>query len=125
MRDDLLGDAIESLAAMSAAAGPDGPEEPCTVEQTPFSPKATTKVTHMATFGGDQYRFTFLNGYGASVIRHAGSYGSELGLWELAVLGKNGHLTYRTLITDDVIGYLTEADVSKLLDDIAALPVDK
>ena len=33
--------------------------------------------------GGIQRFFKFNNGYGASVIRHDSSYGSEKGLWEL------------------------------------------
>jgi len=45
------------------------------------------------------------------VIRHFGSFGSEEGLWELAVLKfKNDGtytLTYDTDIADDVIGHLT------------------
>ena len=55
------------------------------------------------------------NGYGASVIIGDPSYGGHIGLYEIAVLDKDGHLTYDTPITDDVIGYLTEADVSEIL----------
>ena len=36
--------------------------------------------------GGVQHTYKFPNGYGASVIRHEGSYGYSQGLWELAVL---------------------------------------
>lgn len=39
--------------------------------------------------GGVQYRFTFSNGYGASVVKFYGTYGFGRDLWELAVL-KNG-----------------------------------
>lgn len=73
--------------------------------------------------GGVQHEYKFPNGYGASVVRHDFSFGRESGLWELAVLGQDGRLTYETPITDDVIGYLSEADVNEHLAAIAALPV--
>jgi len=63
----------------------------------------------------------FPNGYGASIIRGPHSYGGAQGLYELAVL-KDDHLCYDTPVTDDVRGYLSEDDVTGLLEDIAALP---
>lgn len=72
--------------------------------------------------GGEQYKYRFDNGYGASVIRNGTSYGGESGLWELAVLGPDGHLTYETPITSDVEGYLGPDAVARLLGDIQALP---
>lgn len=57
----------------------------------------------------------FDNGYGASVVRHSFSYGGKSGLYELAVLDKNGDLIYDTPITDDVIGYLTPEEVTEVL----------
>ncbi len=68
--------------------------------------------------GGSQVIHKFENGYGASVVQHEFSYGSEDGLSELAVLkfdGDDWNLTYDTEITGDVIGYLTEEDVQDLL----------
>jgi hypothetical protein len=50
-------------------------------------------------------RITFDNGYGASVVRHEYSYGGKDGLYELAVLDKNGDLCYDTPITDDAVSY--------------------
>ncbi len=71
---------------------------------------------------GVQYLFSFpYNHYGASVIKHPGSYGYEGDQWELAVLYE-GHLTYDTEITQDVVGYLTDEDVVELLERIQALP---
>jgi uncharacterized small protein (DUF1192 family) len=67
---------------------------------------------------GRQRRYAFPNGYGASVINDG--YGSEQGHFELAVL-KGDHLTYETPITDDVLGWLTAAEVEQKLDEIAAL----
>lgn len=78
--------------------------------------------------GGVQRLYRFENDYGASVIRHNSSYGSDEGLWELAVIryrypdSGSYVLVYYTPITDDVIGHLTEPEVEKLLMDIEALP---
>ena len=54
----------------------------------------------------------FDNGYGVSVVRHRYSYGNGLNLFELAVIDKEGDIVYSTPITDDVLGYLSEDDVS-------------
>jgi hypothetical protein len=78
--------------------------------------------TEHAVMGGVQRRYEFENGYGASAVCHPYSYGGPAGLWEIAVLDKDGHLTYDTPITDDVLGYLSEADRDKWLEVIAALP---
>ena len=71
------------------------------------------------------HRFRFENDYGASVVKHFGSYGFEDDLFELAVLDykKNelGLLCYDTEITNDVEGYLTNDDVLELLSKIKQL----
>ena len=74
------------------------------------------------TFGKDsfawQWRFKFDNGFGASVIKHFGSYGFEDDLFELAVLrwtGEYHEIAYDTSVTDDVIGFLTNNDVMEYL----------
>jgi hypothetical protein len=66
-------------------------------------------------------RITFDNGYGASVVKHEFSYGGKDGLYELAVLDKDGELTYDTPITNDVIGYLREVDVTDVMEKIQKL----
>ncbi len=66
-------------------------------------------------------RVMFDNGYGASVVVGPHTYGGEDGLYELGVLGKDKKLTYDTPVTDDVEGYLTEDDVTKLLEQIQKL----
>ena len=66
-------------------------------------------------------RITFDNGYGASVVKHEYSYGGKDGLYELAVLDKDGELTYDTPITNDVIGYLREIDVTDVMEKIQQL----
>lgn len=72
-------------------------------------------------YGGIQKVYKFPNGYGASVIRHKGSYGFAKGLWELAVLDRAGDLCYSTPITDDVIGHLTNEEVNLKLNEIRGL----
>ena len=81
--------------------------------------------------GGIQYIFRFNNNYGASVVKHSGSYGYEADLWELAVLEFNGSgiwdwdLTYDTEITDDVLGWLNDMVVYEVLSKINALEASK
>ena len=72
-------------------------------------------------YNGVQSRVFFDNGYGASVVKHDYSYGGKDGLYELAVLDKNGELTYDTPITNDVIGYLREVDVTDVMEKIQKL----
>ena len=83
------------------------------------SPMAVFTRGEDALIPGKQWKFRFPNGYGASVINDG--YGARAGLYELAVLGPDDHLTYDTPVTDDVLGHLTEADVADALDRIAAL----
>ena len=63
----------------------------------------------------------FDNGYSASVVRTEHSYGGKAGLYELAVLDKKGNICYNTPITNDVLGHLTEDDVTETLNKIEAL----
>ena len=69
---------------------------------------------------GVQVVHEFPNGYGASVVKHDYSYGGKDGIWEMAVL-KEGELCYNTHITNDVIGYLSDADVKSTLKEIEQL----
>ena len=70
---------------------------------------------------GKGSRVHFDNGYGASVVSHTFSYGGALGLYEIAVL-RGGDIVYDTPITSDVIGHLTEEDVTEVLKQIQQLP---
>lgn len=76
---------------------------------------------------GIQYVFRFRNDYGASVIKSEHSYGHEKDLWELAVIKFYGpgerqwDLNYETIITDDVIGNLTNEEIRNLLQRIKEL----
>ena len=90
------------------------------------------KLSNMKTFndlvfkqdiqrGLNAAKVMFDNGYGASVIIGPHTYGGEDGLYELGVLGKDKKLTYNTPVTEDVKGYLSEDDVTKLLEQIQKL----
>jgi hypothetical protein len=70
---------------------------------------------------GKKSRMQFDNGYGVSVISHTHSYGGRNGLYEVAVLDSDGNLTYETPVTNDVIGYLTEEDVTDIMKQVQEL----
>ena len=76
---------------------------------------------HPNLLGGVQARIQFENGYGASVVCTPYTYGGDKGLYELAVLDSGGNLTYDTPVTNDVEGYLSEDDVTNLLEQIQQL----
>jgi len=71
--------------------------------------------------GRKQCIVQFPNGYGASIVQGPHTYGGSNGLYELAVFGKNGEISYDTPITNDVLGYLSELEVEKTLADIKNL----
>ena len=70
---------------------------------------------------GVQCRMMFENGFGVSVVSHTYSYGGKDGLFEVAVLGKDGDLTYATPVTNDVIGYLSPDDVTDVMKQVQNL----
>ncbi len=80
------------------------------------------KITQ-AMNGGTQTVYRFHNGYGASVVNHSYSYGTEM-----AVILFSGpsmedwSICYTTPITDDVLGHLSPEDVERYLDLIQLLP---
>jgi len=63
----------------------------------------------------------FSNGFGASVITGEKVYSTKEAPYEIAILDKNGKITYDTPLASDVIGYLTEAGADDLLKDIEEL----
>lgn len=85
------------------------------------------KITERPANEGIQKLYRFENDFGASVVRHRFSYGNEEGLWELAVVKFVGdgesdfRLAYDTHITEDVLGYLSDEDVLKTLEEIKSL----
>jgi len=70
---------------------------------------------------GKQARLQFDNGFGVSVVSHTFSYGGKDGLFEVAVLDKDGKLTYETSVTNDVIGYLEPHEVSEIMEQVQNL----
>ena len=76
---------------------------------------------HPNHMGGVQAIVKFDNGYGASIVKTPHTYGGDKGLYELAVLDSDGHLTYATPVTDDVIGYLRDIDVTDVMEKIQQL----
>ena len=74
---------------------------------------------------GIQYIFKADNGYGASIVQHDYSYGGRVGLWEIAVTkyDEDGEwdLCYDTSITSDVLGHLSEDEVTDYLTQIEQL----
>ena len=93
--------------------------------------KYRIKNNHIKEYGwkeNQQWLFKFENNYGASVIKHYGSYGWEEDLFELAVIyfdEDSWQLTYNTPITNDVIGHLTNNDVIRYLNKIKRLEEKK
>lgn len=82
-----------------------------------------------------QWLYRFQNGYGASVIRGAGSYGGPEGLFEVAVIRYTGsgaedfdvlpslpHAPWLSDLAGDVHGWCSEEDVAALITRIAAIP---
>jgi hypothetical protein len=81
------------------------------------------ELEHKQHQGGTRAVVTFENGYGASVVSNSMmSYTTPGCPYEIAVLDREGRLTYDTPITDDVLGYLTEDEANDILARIEALP---
>ena len=92
-----------------------------------------------------QYIFAFDNGYGASVVKcndTISSYGVEEDLWELALLKEveNDYpessiayeddmhtleIAYEPIVSFDVIGYMTDAEVNEILERIKKGDISK
>lgn len=70
---------------------------------------------------GKRVTIHFENGYGASIVSHDFSYGGKDGLYELAVLYNNEIHYDNPVANGDVIGYLTENEVTNLLEQIQNL----
>ena len=78
-------------------------------------------TVHMHLPGATQATFDFPNGYGISVITGKHAYTSPASPYEVAVV-LHGALCYDTPITDDVLGWQTADDISKVMAQLEALP---
>ncbi len=77
------------------------------------------------SLNGIQYVFRFKNGYGASVVCHNHSYGGDSGLWEIATIkfapkgcmncSEDWEIVYDTGVTEDVLGWQNEDEVTAVL----------
>lgn len=77
--------------------------------------------------GGESAFHFYDNHYGVSVIRGPYTHGGRQGLYELAVIymgpeDKYSELVYDTPVTNDVEGYLTPDDVTRLMEQVSQLP---
>jgi hypothetical protein len=54
-------------------------------------------------------------------VSHTFSYGGKDGLFEVAVLDKDGNLTYDTPVTNDVVGYLNPDEVTEIMEQVQSL----
>jgi len=72
------------------------------------------KTNPMGADFGIVSRTQFDNGYEVSVVKSPHSYGGDKGLYELAIF-KDGDICYDTPITNDVLGYLSDKDVTEVL----------
>ena len=79
------------------------------------------KLSDEPYMSGVRSRMMFENGFGVSVVSHTYSYGGKDGLFEVAVLDKEGNLTYETSVTSDVIGYLNPEEVTEIMDHVQKL----
>jgi len=70
---------------------------------------------------GYQKFVEFDNGYTASIVSNDMSYGSDRGLFEIAILYKD-NIVYDTGLTEDVIGFLDFQEVADTLKQIEQLP---
>ena len=72
-------------------------------------------------FRGFMHQALFDNGYGVSIIPEADGEHYELAVLEHSK-GHKAHLTYDTVVTDDVLRYLTVDSVDELIERVQGLP---
>lgn len=80
-------------------------------------------VAQKSIHGGSQTVYRFHNGYGASVVNHSFSYGTELAVIKFnSVDNDDFSITYDTPITSDVLGHLDEQSLKDALSQIKDFP---
>ena len=80
-------------------------------------------IPHEIDPNGIQARHDFKNGFGVSVIKTLFSYGRDNDLYEVGIM-EDGRLTYSTEITQDVLGYQSEADIDEILKRVEELDAE-
>lgn len=88
----------------------------------PFKPEVWVELDKLGCFvktAHNENGFAYIihypdTRYGASVIKKRGSQGADKDLFELSVTW-DGHCCYDTQITNDVIGNLTNTELTSLL----------
>lgn len=78
--------------------------------------------TQTTTNEGIYRMYRFPNGYQASVICTQHSIGGPQGLWEVAVMDRDGTIVYDTPVTNDVVGNLSDAEMLDVVRFIRTLP---
>lgn len=68
-----------------------------------------------------QAKMEFPNGWGISVLFGEAFYSDGVCTYEAAVL-RHGKVSYSTPITDDVLGYRTRAEITRIMEEIQKLP---
>lgn len=83
----------------------------------------STPVKTRSINGGTQNIYRFPNGYGASIVNHSFSYGTELAVIKFnSANDEDFNIVYDTPITDDVIGHCSSNKIISLLKNISELP---
>jgi hypothetical protein len=120
---DFISSLLDAIGAMSPRAVNDIDPQSMIADMNnpPESFKEIKAVMWEHHNGGQRAWLMFQNGYGASIIKTSFSYGSSAGLWELAVMKRDG-ITYETPITNGVIGSCDESEILSLCKRIHALP---
>lgn len=92
-------------------------------EQWPAGAPQEQKYYSMDPYYKDsrQAKMEFPNGWGISVLFGERFYSDGVSTYEAAVL-RHGKVCYSTPITDDVLGWKSRAEISRIMEEIQKLP---
>jgi len=85
-----------------------------------FEPHSISELKNSGYVNAKHAVIRFDNDYGVSVVFGKPFYSNGKDTYELAVLF-NGKITYDTYITDDVMGHLSEEEVTEVMLKVANL----